>query len=115
MTPTVLMEYRPQMQIKRSYVEIAYRGMGYAETVGGSGSPVRVDSEDSSAPKCKCIGLNSDGFDVKQEIFVPSKLSSSERRYLRKRFRAELGSVMYLLKRPEFFSIMPVSRAPSDA
>ncbi|KAI5004903.1 hypothetical protein ZWY2020_032146 [Hordeum vulgare] len=112
MTPTVLMEYRPQMQIKRGYDEIAYRGAGYAETVGESGSPVRVDSEDSSAPKRKCISLNSDGFDVKREIFVPSKLSSSERRYLRKRFRAELDSVRYLLKRPEFLAIMPVSRAP---
>ncbi|KAI5004911.1 hypothetical protein ZWY2020_032154 [Hordeum vulgare] len=106
------MEYRPQMQIKRGYDEIAYRGAGYAETVGESGSPVRVDSEDSSAPKRKCISLNSDGFDVKREIFVPSKLSSSERRYLRKRFRAELDSVRYLLKRPEFLAIMPVSRAP---
>ncbi|KAF7070995.1 hypothetical protein CFC21_076416 [Triticum aestivum] len=113
MTPTVLMEYRPQMQIKRGYDEIAYRGgAGYAETVGESGSPVRVDSEDSSAPKRKCISLNSDGFDVKREIFVPSKLSSSERRYLRKRFRAELDSVRYLLKRPEFLAIMPVTRAP---
>ncbi|KAE8800156.1 Transcription factor GTE9 [Hordeum vulgare] len=112
MTPTVLMEYRPQMQIKRGYDEIAYQGAGYAETVGESGSPVRVDSEDSSAPKRKCISLNSDGFDVKREIFVPSKLSSSERRYLRKRFRAELDSVRYLLKRPEFLAIMPVSRAP---
>ncbi|XP_037411530.1 transcription factor GTE8-like isoform X1 [Triticum dicoccoides] len=112
MTPTVLMEYRPQMQIKRGYAEIAYRGAGYAETAGESGSPVRVYSEDSSAPKRKCISLNSDGFDVKREIFVPSKLSSSERRYLRKRFRAELDSVRYLLKRPEFLAIMPVSRAP---
>ncbi|KAM3346992.1 hypothetical protein ACQJBY_021148 [Aegilops geniculata] len=112
MTPTVLMEYRPQMQIKRGYDEIAYRGVGYAETVGESGSPVRVDSEDSSAPKRKCISLNSDGFDVRREIFVPSRLSSSERRYLRKRFRAELDSVRYLLKRPEFLAIMPVSRAP---
>ncbi|VAH57241.1 unnamed protein product [Triticum turgidum subsp. durum] len=113
MTPTVLMEYRPQMQIKRGYDEIAYRGgAGYAETVGESGSPVRVDSEDSSAPKRKCISLNSDGFEVKREIFVPSRLSSSERRYLRKRFRAELDSVRYLLKRPEFLAIMPVSRAP---
>ncbi|XP_048549018.1 transcription factor GTE8-like [Triticum urartu] len=112
MTPTVLMEYRPQMQIKRGYDEIAYRGgAGYAETVGESGSPVRVDSEDSSAPKRKCISLNSDGFEVKREIFVPSRLSSSERRYLRKRFRAELDSVRYLLKRPEFLAIMPVSRA----
>ncbi|KAM3346993.1 hypothetical protein ACQJBY_021148 [Aegilops geniculata] len=106
------MEYRPQMQIKRGYDEIAYRGVGYAETVGESGSPVRVDSEDSSAPKRKCISLNSDGFDVRREIFVPSRLSSSERRYLRKRFRAELDSVRYLLKRPEFLAIMPVSRAP---
>ncbi|KAM3197349.1 hypothetical protein ACQJBY_072794 [Aegilops geniculata] len=113
MTPTVLMEYRPQMQIKRGYDEIAYRGgAGYAETVGESGSPVRVDSEDSSAPKRKCISLNTDGFDVRREIFVPSRLSSSERRYLRKRFRAELDSVRYLLKRPEFLAIMPVSRAP---
>uniref|UniRef100_A0ACD5ZHE0 Uncharacterized protein n=1 Tax=Avena sativa TaxID=4498 RepID=A0ACD5ZHE0_AVESA len=119
MTPTVLVDYGPQRQIKRSYDEISYRGVaaaaprGYAETVGESGSPVRVDSEDSSAPKRKCISLNSDGFEVKREIFVPSKMSSSERRYLRKRFRAELDSVRDLLKKPEFLAIAPVSRAPA--
>ncbi|VAI58192.1 unnamed protein product [Triticum turgidum subsp. durum] len=115
MTPTVLMEFAPQRQIKRSYDEMAYRGVprGYAETVGESGSPVRVDSQDSSAPKRKCISLNSDGFGVKREIFVPSKMSSSERRYLRKRFRSELDSVRDLLKKPEFLAIMPASRAPA--
>ncbi|EMS62509.1 Transcription factor GTE9 [Triticum urartu] len=109
------MEFAPQRQIKRSYDEMAYRGVprGYAETVGESGSPVRVDSQDSSAPKRKCISLNSDGFGVKREIFVPSKMSSSERRYLRKRFRSELDSVRDLLKKPEFLAIMPVSRAPA--
>ncbi|KQK00211.1 transcription factor GTE10 isoform X2 [Brachypodium distachyon] len=119
MTPTVLMECGPQRQIKRGYDEMTCRGVaaapprGYAETVGESGSPVRVDSEDSSAPKRKCISLNSDGFDVKREIFVPSKMSSSERRYLRKRFRAELDSVRDLLKKPEFLVTMPASRAPA--
>ncbi|KAM0842837.1 hypothetical protein ACQ4PT_058095 [Festuca glaucescens] len=120
MTPTVLVDYGPQRQIKRSYDEISYRGAaaaaaprGYAETVGESGSPVRVDSEDSSAPKRKCISLNSDGFVVKRESFVPSNLSSSKRRYLRKRFRAELDSVRDILKKPEFLAIVPVSRAPA--
>ncbi|XP_051193952.1 transcription factor GTE11 [Lolium perenne] len=120
MTPTVLVDYGPQRQIKRSYDEISYRAAapprGYAETVGESGSPVRVDSEDSSAPKRKCISLNSDagGFVLKRETFVPSKLSSSERRYLRKRFRSELDSVRDLLKKPEFSAIVPVvSRAPA--
>ncbi|OEL35923.1 Transcription factor GTE8 [Dichanthelium oligosanthes] len=123
MTPTVLMEFGQQRPIKRGYEEMAFRGMaaaaprGYAETIGESegaaGSPVRVDSEDSSAPKRKCISLNSDGFDVKREIFVPSKMSSSERRYLRKRFRAELDSVRDLLKKPEFAAAVPVSRAPA--
>ncbi|XP_047082021.1 transcription factor GTE10-like [Lolium rigidum] len=119
MTPTVLVDYGPQRQIKRSYDEISYRAAsaprGYAETVGESGSPVRVDSEDSSAPKRKCISLNSDGaFVLKRETFVPSKLSSSERRYLRKRFRSELDSVRDLLKKPEFSTIVPVvSRAPA--
>uniref|UniRef100_A0A0D9VHX5 Bromo domain-containing protein n=1 Tax=Leersia perrieri TaxID=77586 RepID=A0A0D9VHX5_9ORYZ len=102
---------------------MAFRGVpsvaprGYAETVGESegaaGSPVRVDSEDSAAPKRKCISLNSDGFDVKREIFVPAKMSSSERRYLRKRFRAELDSVRDLLKKPEFAVPIPVNRAPA--
>ncbi|VAH58184.1 unnamed protein product [Triticum turgidum subsp. durum] len=113
MTPTVRMECGPQMQAKRSYDEIAYRGTGYAETVGESGSPVRAGPEGFSASKRKCISLNSDGFDVKREIFVPSKMSSSERRYLRKRFRAELDSVRELLKKPEFLSVMPVSKAPA--
>ncbi|CAM0945359.1 unnamed protein product [Alopecurus aequalis] len=119
MTPTVLLDCGPQRQIKRSYDEISYRGVaaaaprGYAETVGESGSPIRADSEDSSAPKRKCISLNSDGFEVKRDTFVPCKLSSSERRYLRKRFRAELDSVRDLLKKPEFMAIAPVSRAPA--
>nr|CAB3447149.1 unnamed protein product [Digitaria exilis] len=122
MTPTVLMEFGHQRPIKRGYEEMVFRGgtaaaRGYTETVGESegaaGSPVRVDSEDSSAPKRKCISLNSDGFDVKREIFVPSKMSSSERRYLRKRFRAELDSVRDLLKKPEFAAAVPVSRAPA--
>ncbi|CAL4886868.1 unnamed protein product [Urochloa decumbens] len=123
MTPTVLMEFGQQRPIKRGYEEMAFRGAaaaaprGYTETVGESegvaGSPVRVDSEDSAAPKRKCISLNSDGFDVKREIFVPSKMSSSERRYLRKRFRAELDSVRDLLKKPQFAAPVPVSRAPA--
>uniref|UniRef100_A0A0A8XYB5 Gte102 n=1 Tax=Arundo donax TaxID=35708 RepID=A0A0A8XYB5_ARUDO len=123
MTPTVFMEFGQQRPIKRGYEEMAFRGVaaaaprGYTETVGESegaaGSPVRVDSEDSSAPKRKCISLNSDGFDVKREIFVPSKMSSSERRYLRKRFRAELDSVRDLLKKPEFAAPVPVNRAPA--
>ncbi|XP_062219548.1 transcription factor GTE9-like [Phragmites australis] len=123
MTPTVLMEFGQQRPIKRGYEEMAIRGVaeaaprGYAETVGESegaaGSPVCVDSEDSSAPKRKCISLNSDGFDVKREIFVPSKMSSSERRYLRKRFRAELDSVRDLLKKPKFAASVPVNRAPA--
>ena len=107
------MECGPQMQTKRSYDEIAYRGAGYAETVGESGSPVCAGLEGFSARKRKCISLNTDGFDVKREIFVPSKMSSSERRYLRKRFRAELDSVRELLKKPEFLSVMPVSKAPA--
>ncbi|TVU29378.1 hypothetical protein EJB05_20942 [Eragrostis curvula] len=121
MTPTVLMEFGHQRPMKRAYDEMALRGVsaaaprGYTETVGESegapGSPVR--SEDSAAPKRKCISLNSDGFDVKREIFVPSKMSSSERRYLRKRFRAELDSIRVLLKKPEFSVPAPVSRAPA--
>ncbi|KAG8071339.1 hypothetical protein GUJ93_ZPchr0006g41650 [Zizania palustris] len=116
------MEFGQQRQIKRGYDEMVFRGVsaasrGYAETVGESegvaGSPVRVDSEDSSAPKRKCISLNSDCFDLKREIFVPSKMSSSERRYLRKRFRAELDSVRVLLKKPEFAVPVPVNRAPA--
>ncbi|KAK3158386.1 hypothetical protein QOZ80_2AG0136510 [Eleusine coracana subsp. coracana] len=121
MTPTVLMEFGHQRPMKRGYDEMAFRSMvtatprGYAETVGESevapGSPVR--SEDSSAPKRKCISLNSNGFDVKREILVPSKMSSSERRYLRKRFRAELDLIRDLLKKPEFSVPAPVSRAPA--
>jgi hypothetical protein len=121
MTPTVHMEFGHQKPIKRGYGEMASRGVsaatpqGYAETVGDSGgahgSPMR--SEDSAAPKRKCISLNSDGFDVKCEIFVPSKMSSSERRYLRKRFRAELDSIRDVLHKPEFSIPAPVNRAPA--
>jgi hypothetical protein len=122
MAPMVLTEFGHQRPIKRGCDEMAFRGVaaatprGYAETVGESdgapGSPVL--SEDSTAPKRKCISLNSDGFDVKREIFVPSKMSSSERRYLRKRFRAELDSIRHLLKKPEFSVRAPVSRAPAQ-
>jgi hypothetical protein len=121
MAPMVLTEFGHQGPIKRGYDEMAFRSVatatprGYAETVGESegapGSPVL--SEDLAAPKRKCISLNSDGFDVKREIFVPSKMSSSERRYLRKRFRAELDSIRDLLKKPEFSVRAPVSRAPA--
>uniref|UniRef100_A0A804PL24 Transcription factor GTE8 n=1 Tax=Zea mays TaxID=4577 RepID=A0A804PL24_MAIZE len=120
MTPTVLMEFGQQRPMKRGYEEMVFRAAssrGYAETVGESGvaagSPLRVDSEDSSVPKRKCISLNSVGFDVKREILVPSKMSSSERRYLRKRFRAELDSVRDLLKKPEFAAPVPLNRAPA--
>ncbi|XP_052189164.1 transcription factor GTE8 isoform X1 [Diospyros lotus] len=75
----------------------------------GSGSSGQVDteitaSEDSSAPRRKCINLNfatHDGFGVPFQVLPLSKMAPSERRDLVKRLRAELEQIRILQKRVE--------------
>ncbi|GFY84632.1 global transcription factor group E8 [Actinidia rufa] len=84
---------------------------GFAPTYEseGSGSLGRVDteitvSEDSSAPKRKCINLNvatHDGFGIPMQILPLSKMSPSERKDLELKLRAELEQIRVLQKRVE--------------
>ncbi|XP_010927644.1 transcription factor GTE9 [Elaeis guineensis] len=75
------------------------------ETVGesdGFGSPGHVDSEDSCAPKRKCISLNMeryDGFNVPLQVISLSKLSVPERKELETRLRGELEQVRLCQKK----------------
>ncbi|URE39008.1 bromodomain domain containing protein [Musa troglodytarum] len=75
------------------------------ETTGeseGFGSCGRADSEDSSAPKRKCISLNVDRygkFDVPFELFSLSKMSKSEKEELETRFRRDLDQVRMFQKK----------------
>ncbi|KAJ3675446.1 hypothetical protein LUZ60_004488 [Juncus effusus] len=73
-----------------------------AESEGLISSPVHVDSEDSSAPKRKCISLNRggfEGFDVPIEVFKLSKLSSFERKSLESKLRLEVGKIQALQRK----------------
>ncbi|WOL03680.1 transcription factor GTE9 [Canna indica] len=75
------------------------------ETTGeseGFGSCGRADSEDSSAPKRKCISLNVDKynkFDVPFQLFSLSKMSKSEKKELEIRFKRELEQLRMFKKR----------------
>nr|XP_029122816.1 transcription factor GTE9 isoform X2 [Elaeis guineensis] len=75
------------------------------ETVGeseGFGSSGRADSDDSCAPKRKCISLSMekcDGFNVPLEVISLSKLSNSERKELEIRLRGELEQVRLFQKK----------------
>lgn len=82
------------------------------ETTGeseGFGSFGRVDSEmtaseDSSAPKRKCISLNADSYDnfgAPVQVLSFSKMSRSERKNLEMRLKMELEQVQALLKKGE--------------
>jgi hypothetical protein len=65
-------------------------------------SHAHVDSEDSSAPKRKCISLNRggfEGFDVPIEVFTLSKLSSAERKSLENKLRSEVEKIQVLQRR----------------
>ena len=60
-----------------------------------------IDSEDSSAPRRKCISLNKerpDCFNVPFEVFSVSSLSTSEKKALKRRLRKELEQVQVLEK-----------------
>ncbi|XWS30467.1 hypothetical protein CRYUN_Cryun24cG0120300 [Craigia yunnanensis] len=75
----------------------------------GSGSSGRIDteitaSEDSSAPKRKCISLNldkRDTFGVPIQVLSLSKMSQSERKDLIHRLRHELQQIRMLQKKVE--------------
>ncbi|CAL9112930.1 unnamed protein product [Musa acuminata var. zebrina] len=75
------------------------------ETTGeseGFGSCGRADSEDSSAPKRKCISLNVDRcgkFDVPFELFSLSKMSKCEKEELETRFKRDLDQVRMFQKK----------------
>ncbi|KAJ8467417.1 hypothetical protein OPV22_029969 [Ensete ventricosum] len=76
----------------------------------GFGSSGRADSEDSSAPKRKCISLNVDrcgNFDVPFELFSLSKMSKSEKEELETRFRRDLDQVRMFQKK--MFSRITIS------
>ncbi|RWW46615.1 hypothetical protein BHE74_00047441 [Ensete ventricosum] len=73
--------------------------MGESEGFGSCG---RAGSEDSSAPKRKCISLNvdrCDKFDVPFELFSLSKMSKSEKKELEVRLRRELEQVRMFQKK----------------
>ncbi|KAM5581912.1 transcription factor GTE8-like [Rosa sericea] len=85
---------------------------GVFEPAGGyecSGSSGRIDtevtvSEGSSAPKRKCISLNSnnrDSFRVPTQVLPLSSMLSSERKDLISRLRTELEQIQVLKKRVE--------------
>ncbi|XP_043704030.1 transcription factor GTE10-like isoform X2 [Telopea speciosissima] len=128
MAPTVLVEYTGMKESKKyaQKVLVAMTGKtqkfskGYSsgfvsdyrhavETMGESdfGSSGRVDTEmtasdDSCAPKRKCISLNvdrCDGFGVPLQVLSVSKMSHSERKDLGMRLRADLEQVRVLQKR----------------
>ncbi|OMO93561.1 hypothetical protein COLO4_16829 [Corchorus olitorius] len=80
------------------------------ETMGesdGFGSSGRIDtemtaSEDSCAPKRKCISLNADSYDnfgVPTQVLSLSKMSRPERKHLELRLKIELEQVRVLQKK----------------
>ncbi|KAL4332054.1 hypothetical protein GQ457_07G000670 [Hibiscus cannabinus] len=90
----------------REYYFGPYEPPGESE---GSGSSGRIDaeivaSEDSSAPKRKCISLNPDKhgvFGVSMQVLPLSKMSQSERKGLVHRLRHELEQIRILRKKVE--------------
>lgn len=128
MAPTVPIEFAGQKESRRCSVsqimgKSRKYSKGYAtgfvpdfrhavETMGeseGFGSSGRVDteltaSEDSCAPKRKCLSLNVDGYDsmgmgVPLQVLSLSKMSHSERRELKLRLKLELEHVRKLQKK----------------
>ncbi|KAK9278613.1 hypothetical protein L1049_028186 [Liquidambar formosana] len=97
----------------------AVETMGESEGFGSSG---RVDtemtaSEDSCAPKRKCISLNVDGYDsfgVPIQVLSVSKMSRSERKDLELRLKMELKQIRVLQKRVASLSSNVVILSPSS-
>lgn len=78
--------------------------MGESEGFGSSGrvDTERTASEDSCAPKRKCISLNGDGhgrFGVPIQVLTLSKMSLPERRDLELRLKRELEQIKILQKK----------------
>ncbi|MQL84035.1 hypothetical protein Taro_016526 [Colocasia esculenta] len=120
MAPTILLECTTQRSSQHSSFTMMGKAQRFSrghsagfipdyrhavETVGeseGFVSSGRVDSEDSSAPKRKCISLNTDrcdGFSVPMQVISISKMPSSERKELEIRLRAELEQIQLLQKK----------------
>lgn len=131
MAPAVPIEFAGQRESsKRSFSQAMGKSRKYSkghssgfvpdyrhavETMGeseGFGSFGRVDSEmtaseDSSAPKRKCISLNADSYDnfgVPVQVLSFSKMSRSERKNLEMRLKMELEQVQGLLKKGDLLS-----------
>ncbi|XP_073099205.1 LOW QUALITY PROTEIN: transcription factor GTE10 [Elaeis guineensis] len=124
MAPTVLLEYTKEKKLKKSSQDLSFTMMGKShkfskghsagfvpdyrhavDTMGeseGFGSSGRADSEDSCAPKRKCISLNmdrNDHFNVPLQVISLSKMSSSERKDLEMRLRSELEQIQMFQKK----------------
>ncbi|KAJ4790538.1 Transcription factor GTE8 [Rhynchospora pubera] len=105
-SPSLLLEDR---QMARGFDEMSLSKAGSKhkrnsspESEGLDAGPAHVDSEDSSAPKRKCISLNRggfEGFDVPIEVFTLSKLSSAERKSLEHKLRSEVEKIRQLQRR----------------
>ncbi|XP_052175006.1 transcription factor GTE10-like [Diospyros lotus] len=88
----------------------------------GFGSSGRVDtemtvSEDSYAPKRKCINLNVDNYDqfgVPLQVLSLSKMSQSERKGLEMRLKSELEQVRFLQKKIGSVNPSAVVLSPSS-
>lgn len=97
----------------------AVETMGESEGFGSSG---RVEtemavSEDSYAPKRKCISLNRDGYDsfvVPMQVLSLSKMSRSERKNLELRLKMELEQVRILQRKVDSLSSNVVLLSPSS-
>ncbi|XP_050223150.1 transcription factor GTE10-like [Mercurialis annua] len=142
MAPTLPIEFIGQKQSKNCW--IAPQPMGKSrkyskgissgfvpdyrhavETVGeseGFGSSGRVDtemtaSEDSYAPKRKCMSSNFDGhdsFSVPMQVLSLSKMSRSERKNLEWRLKNELEQVRILQRKVVSFGSNAVVLSPSS-
>lgn len=124
MAPTVILEYTKEKKLKKSSQDVSFTMMGKSQkfskgyssgfvpdyrhavdTMGeseGFGSSGRADSEDSCAPKRKCISLNADRndhFNVPLQVISLSKMSSSERKDLEMRLRSELERIQIFQKK----------------
>ena len=90
--------------------------MGESEGFGTSGR-VRVVSEDSYAPKRKCISLNADGYDnfgIPMEVMSISKMSRTERKDLEFRLKMELEQIRVLQRKVASISANPILLSPAS-
>eukprot|EP00257_Ricinus_communis_P021156 XP_015580572.1 transcription factor GTE10 [Ricinus communis] len=142
MAPTVPIEFIGQKESKKCWLSSQPMGKsrkyskglssGFVpdyrhavETVGeseGFGSSGRVDtemtaSEDSYAPKRKCMSLSFDGHDtftVPMQVLSLSKMSRFERKNLKLRFKRELEQVRFLYKKVASLGSNAAALSPSS-